>query len=811
MDTLLQDLRFTARTLRRQPGFAATVVLTLALASGANSAGFTLLHGILLRPLPFPTADRLASLSMRNDVLGVEAGELSVSDLDGLRAGCSTCAAVAGVEETNAVLDAGRAPERLRVAEVGAGLFRALGIGPVMGRDLSATPEASPEPEILVSHRLWRRRLGEDPGVLGRQVLLDGEARTVVGIMPPGFHFPERADLWGTLVRDSESSRTDRDLDGAFVLRDPAASLAQLRSEVAAIGRRLAGEHPSTHAGWQLEVATLRAALVGDDTRRVLYLMSGAVFLVLLIACANVANLLLSRQVSRRHEVAIRAALGCGRWRIARQLLTESLVLSVLGGGLGVLLAAWSVDYVRTSSPEKLPYWMRLGIHGEVLLFTLGLSVFTALVISVLPAWRNLRPELYAELRRSAPGAGAPRQRQRLQRLLVVGQIALAVVLVFGAGLLIRTSMAMLAADPGFDSRNLVTLRTILIGERYRDPAARAAWLEQAIERLEALPGVERAAFTGSLPLDEGGADALLAAEGQASGSGPAAAGDEIPGIVVTSTAGYFDALGAALERGRPFTAREARDPESRVAIVGSGLADRLWPDRSPIGQRLRLASGNAAPWLTVVGVARDLHYGELGDATPRSRRQVHLPYAGAPWRSMTLVARTAIAPRSLLEPIREQIAALDRSLAVYHLQTLDDLRYRTTWGQRIRGQIFGGFALIALLLGAVGVYGVMSFTVLQRTREVGVRMALGADRASISWLVLLEGLGLAAAGVGAGLIGTSLVSRLMESLVWGVGSTDTATFVTAPLVLLVAALVASYLPARRAASVDPLVALRSE
>ena len=804
MDTLLQNLRFSFRTLRKQPGFTAVVVLTLALATGVNTGAFTLLYGILFRPLPFPTADRIAVLSMANNSAGVEGGDLSASELHQLRAGCSTCAGVAGVEEGNMVFDAGQAPQRLRGAEVDPSLFRVLAVGPVIGRGLSSADAESAREELVISHRLWRRQLGEDPEILGRKVLIDGRARTVVGVMPRGFHFPERADLWRPLFRDSEAGRAERDLDGAYVLLAEGASLERLRAEVAGIGSRLAEDYPKTNAGWTIEAAPLRTGLVGDATRRVLYLMSGAVALVLLIACANVASLLLTRQAARRHEVAIRSALGCGRWHIAGQLLTESLLLSLLGGGLGVLIAAWSVDYVRASSPEKLPYWMRLEIHGEVLLYTLALSAVTAVLISALPAWRASKRELYVELRRSAPGAGVPRERQRLQGLLVAGQIALAVVLLFGAGLLIRTSMAMLRADPGFDGRHLVTLRTILIGERYQEPAARGALMEQAIEHLEALPGVEHAAFTGSLPLDEGGADALFSAEGEI--------GEEsVPGIFVSSTAGFFDALGAPLVLGRPFTVQEVRDPGSEVAIVGRELANRLWPGEEPIGRRLRLSAGEGAPWLTVVGVAGDLHYEEIGDATTRSRMQVHLPYARAPWRGMTLIVRTAADPQPMLEPVRRLIATLDPSLVVYNLQTLDDVRHRTTWGQRIRGEIFGSFGLIALLLGAIGVYGTMSFNASQRVHEVGIRMAIGADRRAIRRLMVGDGMRLAVAGIGLGVAGAGLVSRWMESMVWGVSSTDLVTFVAAPLALLAAVLIASYLPAWRAARVDPLAALRSE
>jgi putative ABC transport system permease protein len=808
MTSPLPNLRLALRSLARQGGLTRVIVLTVALAAGANTAVFTLVQGILLSRLPgVVDQERLVAVSMRHSAFGIDHGDLSIADYRDLAAQCTRCQGVGVFDQRNVVLQAGEEPERISGAVVSANLFAVLGARPGRGRSfLPADGQPGAERVVLISHGLWQRRFGGDPTLLGRTVTVGGRPATVVGIMPAGFRFPETADLWLPLVPDPAEERSNRYLDGTVARLGPGVELATARAEVAAIGERLAAAHPDTNAGWSIDLAPLRQAVVDAGTRRAVLLMQGAVAFLLLIACANVANLLLAREASRRREVAVRLALGAGRWRVVGQLVAESLLLAVAGGGLGVLLARWSLDYVLGSNPEEMPYWNDFSIGWEVLAATLGLSLVAGLLFGTLPALRVSRSPLGTTLKEGGAQAGQGRRSQRLQRLLVAGEVALAVVLVFCAVLFVRTSLAVLRADGGFPTDHLLVARTFLGGERYATPKARIDFLAAAMERLGSVPGVSAVAFTGAVPTDDGGGETVVTAEAQA-----LRPGEEQLVTYVPSTAGFFATLGVPLLAGREFTPAEEADPEADVAVLNRSLADRLWPGRDPLGRRFRLGDDDEFVWLRVVGVAGDLQYEEFGEETPQSRLQVHLPYAVAPWSNMALMLRTAGDPAAVAPAVRAAVAEADPTLALWDVRTMEEVRSYTTWGQRVLGEIFGYFGAVALLLGALGIYGVVALGVSQRRREFGVRMALGADPASLIRLVMAGGLGLTAAGLAGGLGGALGLGRLLRSLLYGVSPGDPAALAVVAAIMVAVALAATYLPARRASRVDPVAALKAE
>jgi predicted permease len=535
-------------------------------------------------------------------------------------------------------------------------------------------------------------------------------------------------------------------------------------------------------------------------------LMLGAVGCVLLIACANVANLLLARAAARQREIAIRVAIGAGRWRLIRQLLTESVLVALAGGALGTLIAIWWLDLTTSRISAELAYWITFEVDRGVLLYTFSLSVATGLLFGLVPALRSSRPDLTRSLKDGARGAVGGFRRNRLQSVLVSGEIALSLVLLVGAALMIRSFIAAVNVDLGFDTGRMLTMRTSLTGNAYDGVATRAAFFEQMRERIGTLPGVRATALTTALPADEGGLGTVIVAEGQ-----PRAPGEETFVRYVGITPGYWEMLGMPLLAGRDFTPREAADSNSTVVVLNQDLAEQLWPGQDALGKRVQIVIGERTPWLTVVGIAPTLHYEAVGNASVQSRRQAHVPYARAGWRLMTLMVRAEGDPGALAPAVRRTLQGMDNTLPVFSVHTMDEYRTYTAWDRRLFGQLFGGFGLLALVLAAVGVYGVTSYAVSQRAHEIGVRMALGAQGTDVLRMIVAHGAVLAAVGVGVGLLGAFAVSRVMSSVLYGVSATDPVAFLGIPLLLGCVALLASYLPARRAVRVDPMIALRSE
>ncbi|MBV9772849.1 MAG: ABC transporter permease [Gemmatimonadetes bacterium] len=805
MDTLLQDLRYAVRALLRSRSFTALAVLCLALGIGTNTAVFSVVNTLLLRPLPIRDPDRVLMLYTRQDRQGIDDASFSVADLLDVRAQSTTLADVAGMYEGGFNLAGGDGePERVKGMGISANLFPLIGVSPARGRNfLPREDRPGGELVVILSDALWRR-MGARPGLVGSTVLVSGKPRVVVGVMPPRFNFPTTAELWVPMQTDPTEARSERYVWTIARLK-PGATLDGARAELAGLARRLEAANPGTNAGWSFGAKLWREEFVENGLKLTLYLMMGAVGFVLLIACANVANLLLARSVGRQREIAIRAAVGAARGRIVRQLLTESVLVALAGGALGVLIAVWWIAWVTSRIPERMAYWITFDVDWRVLAYTLTLSVATGVVFGLLPALRASRPDLTGALREGTRGAGSGGARNRVRGTLVAGEIALSLILLVGATLMIRSFLAAVGTDMGFDTRPLLALRTSLTGERYDRVEARAAAFRQLAGRIAALPGARGAAWTTALPGDDGGTGLTLVAEGQ-----PRAPGEEIAGRGIGITPEFFSTVGKPLLAGRTFSDREAADSASRVAIVNHALAEQLWPGRDPVGRRIQLTIG-PAQWYTVVGVAPDLQYEEVGEVSAQSRRQVYVPYAVYGWHLMVLMVRSAGDPGALAPAVRREIRGADPTLPVFDLRTMDEYRAYTTWDKRLFGELFGTFALLAILLAAVGVYGVMAYVVSQRTHEIGIRMALGAERGDVLRLVVGRGLAVAAAGVGVGLLGAFGASRAMRSILYGVTPDDPATFLGVPLFLLGIALLASYLPARRAARVDPMVALRSE
>ena len=813
MEHLTRDLRLALRSLRRHPGFTAVVMFTLALGIGVNVSMLQTVYGLVLRPLPFvdtgsESEGLLVALAMRHDTLSVEAYDFSPPDARDFAEQCRTCSSVAIYDRRTAVLAAGgggtleEGAHRISAQAVSPELFAMLGVQAFRGRTLRPGEDEPGSPRVAVlSHRLWRQ-LGADDDLVGSDLVLDGRATEVVGVMPEGFHFPARSDLWFALERRSEDARSQRWMDNVIARLAPGTSLAAARAEAATISQRLADAYPASNRGWSFTVMPYRERLVEGSERRMLALLIGAVLFVLLIACVNVTNLLLARESDRRSAAAIRIALGSDRWSLIRQRMIENTVLAVGGGGLGVLLSAWALDHLERADPRGWEAWLSFEPGTETLLFTLGLTLLSTLVFGVLPSLRASSPALGRALGEGRQGmVGEP---YRVQRTLVIAQIALALTLLVGASLMVRSVSSLLRLDAGFDTARMLTLRVQLAGDE--EPEERRAIFTRLLEKLEALPGVEAAAATSAIPLVEDGTAVPVSHPGQVlrDGEGQIA-------TYILQTPGLFELLDVPLLAGRYFTAAEIADPESRVAIVNDQLAAHLWGERDPIGDRVRLGYGEDAPWTTVIGVVPKIYYEEPGEETDQSRLQIHLPYARVPRPVMGVLLRTRVDPETLVATLPRQVAAVDPTLAVDSVHTMATLRGQVLWAERLIVELFGSFAFLALVLSALGIYGVMAYAVAQSRREIGVRMALGADRGDVRGLFLVRGLLMVVPGVALGLLGSAAAGRLLGNALYGVEAGDPLAFAAALLFLIAAAAAGIALPVRRAMRVEPSIALRQE
>jgi putative ABC transport system permease protein len=821
MEALLQDLRYGARMLARNPGFALVAIVSLALGIGANTAIFSVINATLLRALPYPDPDRI--VLVWGDARGRDQhrNQVSFTDTVDWRAQSTTLEELAAYDSwtplfSGAAESVGEPfgepfgePERVPAALVADGFLPLMGGQPILGRGfLPEEQQDGSDAVVVLGHAFWQRKFAGDPGVVGRTLTLNGRPHTVVGVLPADFrslpagllHAP--AELYRPLGETYDDKlRSSRHMR-AIARLEPGVTLEQAQTEMRVIAERLEQEHPTTNAGYGVNLVTLREDLVGG-VRPALLMLFGAVGLVLLIACANVASLLLARTSARQREIAIRAALGASRGRLVRQALTESVLLSLVGGALGLLFALWGVGAIELLGSTVLPFNEGLHIDLGVLGFTLATSLLTGVLFGLAPAVRSASPDLNVSLKEGGRWAGGGPG--RLRNALVVAEIAMALVLLVSAGLLVKSIGRLQLVDPGFDPTNALTMNVWLPAANYPDGPSRAAFYDRLVERVERLPGVRSAGVVSTLP-GGGGFDRLgIEVEGQPKPPGEAF---DVDRYIVSP--GYLNAMRIPILGGRPFTNRDAQDTPL-VVLVSATMAQSLWPGEDAIGKRVRgLGSGpgDVQPWREVVGVVGDVkQYGLDTSGT----MQLYFPQAQRPTAFMTLVARTESDPASMVAPVRNEILAVDAGQAAFDIATLEQVLAESIARRRFAMLLLGAFALVALVLASVGTYGVISHAVTQRTREIGVRMALGAQPGDVLRLVVGEGAVLALTGVAVGAVGALAATRLLSSLLFEVSATDPATFVGTALLLMGIGVVACYIPARRAARVDPTVALRYE
>ena len=819
METLWLDLRYGARILMKKPGFTLIAVATLALGIGATTAIFSVVNGVLLRPFEYHDAQQIVTL------LNHGRGPVSPANFLDFRNQSKSFDQMAAAEAWGGTIVTSGNPEEISGLRMGDGLFELLGVEPFLGRTLQSEDfKPGKDHVVILSHKLWKRAFGGDAAVVGQPLTLNGESYVVAGVMPPYFHFPPfwstRAEMWAPLDLTNRATARGGNSLRVFARLKPGISLAQAQAEVDAMNVQLADAYPEANTGINIRVDPLNEKVVGN-VRRALLVLSGAVGFVLLIACANVACLLLAHASARQKETAVRVALGASRLRIFRQMLTESLVLSLCGAVVGILIAVWGVDLLTTllagntsSFNVRLPRLTEIKVDATAFGFTLGISLLTSLVFGMAPALSASKPDLNQVLKES--GRGTTGARRRLRETLVVAELALALVMLIGAGLLMNSFVNLQRVDPGFNPRNLLTMTTSLAGNAQYVGSTREAFYRQLTDRLTALPGVESASAINHLPL-----------AGDRWGSALAIEGRPLPepghGVEVTfrvSRPDYFQTMGIPLRAGRDFTDRDSVEAPG-VVIVNETLARRQWPDEDPIGKRVTLDDprdiSQAPRWLSIVGVTKDVKQESWVDAPSN---EIYVPFqqsrgffAGTArqFTSMTIVVRTRVEPRSLAAAAQETLGSLDRGLPVSNVVTMEQVIADSLWQPRFNLQLIGVFATLALALAVIGLYGVMSYSVAQRTHEVGLRMALGAQRGDVIKLVLKQGMKLAFLGVTLGLLASAALTRLMANLLFGTSATDPVTFTSIALVLLLVALLACFVPARRATRVDPMIALRYE
>ena len=810
MESLVKDIRYGMRTLLSRPGFSAIVILTLALGIGANTALFSVVNAVLLEPLPFSEPDRLVRLWSAYPERDIELGTTSPLDLDDWRSQSVAFENMAGfpnIRLRGFVLTGGDSPEEIETVFVTEGFFETLAVVPQLGRTLSSDDHVEGNNQVVVlSHGAWQRRFGADPGIVGGTVNLSGSPFTVIGVMPPSFEYPYAdAEMWAplSLIPDDGVPRRRFVRWLSVVARlAPGASIEQAQAEMNTVAGRLAREYPEANEGLTgVTLRPLHEQMVGD-VRTAMLTVFAAVGFVLLIGCANIANLLLARSEGRRREIAVRVALGAGRGRLLRQLLTESVVLALCGGIIGLALSIWGVRALVAMAPEEIPRLSSVSIDASVLLFTGAMALMTGLAFGLVPALRAAASDPHDALKEGVRGSSAGGGRHAFRGFLVTAEIALVVVLAIGAGLLIRTYSRLLQVDPGIDSSNLLTLSVTAQSYKYPESEQFVAFFEEVIAAVREAPGVEGAAMIRPMPLR---ADTFSGESFRFSipGQPEMPAGEERSAVLRFASPGYFKTMGIPMMAGRDFTSRDDRE-SPLVLVVNKTAADRYWPDEDPVGQKIQVGDSNAE----IIGVVGDVRQLSLAQEPSPA---VYSAFTQISRVGMTLVVRTTGDPLATLATVQNAIWEVDPDQPITQMATMGDLVLSSVAQPRFSMSLLAIFAALALLLAAVGIYGVISYSVSQRTHEIGLRMALGAETGDVLKLIVRHGLFLASLGIGIGLVGAFLVTRLMESLLYGVAALDVTTFAFVAVLLGVVALLATTVPALRAARVDPMVSLRSE
>jgi putative ABC transport system permease protein len=812
METLLKDIRYAFRQLLKHPAFSLIAILALALGIGANTAIFSVVNAVLLQPLPYRAPGELVSIWGTNPLNDIPKEAASYPDFVDWRQQAQSFQSIAGFANTSSILTGdGTEPERLPGGVTLGDFFTVLGVEPALGRKfLPEENEQGKNRVVILSHALWQERFGGDPKIVGRQITIGGNPHTIVGVLPAGFQDPNPAarkpvQVWLPLVV-TDGMRNSRRGDFLRVIArlKPGVAIEQARAEMKGIASRLEKQYPDTNTAWGVIVEKLHETLTGD-IRPALLLLLGAVAFLLLIACANVANLLLARASSRQREIAIRAALGASRGRVVRQLLTENIFLSLGGGVLGLLFAVWGIHALLALSPGNIPRLETIGINQQVLWFTLGLSLFTGLVFGLMPALTASNPNLNDTLKEGGRSAAEGTGGRRLRNAMAVAEIALSLVLLVGAGLLIRSFIHLQEVKPGFNPSHLLSIELSLPSAKYGKDEQAVQFFDQLLASVSQQPGVESVAISTDLPLG-GGADFLaFSVEGRA--LAPTDRTPDAESRVIDSE--YFHTLQIPLRSGRLLTDRDTTGAPD-VVVINETLARKYFAGQDPLGKRVTFGDPQAkdAQWFTIVGVVGDVHGTRLNE---EPYAQIYSSYRQTPRRSFSLIVRTAAEPTTMLKTIREQIWALDRQQPLYNVRTVDQVLAESIARPRFNMLLITILAGVALVLAAVGIYGVISYSVSQRIHEIGVRMALGATAGDVQRLVVRQGMLLAGVGLGIGLLAAFGLTRVMGSLLFGVSVTDPVTYLGLALLLGLIALLACYIPARRATKVNPVVALRAE
>ncbi len=806
---LAQDLRYGLRMLWKNPGFTSVAVLALALGIGANSAIFSIVDTVLLQPLPYKNPAQLVMLWENATHLGFPKDTPSPANFLDWRQQGTAFIAMAAMATKNFNLTGAGEPERLDGRRVSANLFDLLGVQPQLGRGFLPEEDTPGTHVVILSHSLWQRRFGSDPQIIGRALNLNGESYSVVGVMPRGIELPSienwKDQLWVPIAfpSDEAQSRGSHYLE-VIARMKPGTTLKQAQAEMDTVGARLSQQYPETNTRIGIVVNPLHEELVGK-IRPALLVLLGAVGFVLLIACANVANLLLARAAVRQKEIALRLALGASRSRLTRQFLTESVLLAMLGAGVGLVFAFAGLRILKTLIPDTIPHGDLIGLDPKVLGFTALVAVVTGLVFGLAPATQASNFSLNETLKEGGRDAASGSKGARVRGLLVIAEVAVSFVLLIGAGLLINSFLHLRNLDPGFRADHLLTAKIDLPELKYPDSEHRVPFLDDVLRRVTALPGVQSAAIAGNLPLTYNGDSMYIAVEGI-----PDPPPDQQRDVIYRAIGpGYFSTMGISLTRGRDFTAQDTTETTYAV-IVSEKLAQYFWPNQDPIGKRLKPGSTTSdLPWREVIGVVKDVRQ---NDFVAAPKMQMYFSYRQL--KSLApnaLVVRTQVEPSSLSTALRNAVWEVDKDQPVSNIDTMEHIVAGAMARQRFSTMLLGIFATLALLLAAVGIYGVISYSVAQRTREIGIRMALGAQRSDVLKMTVKQALKLVVLGVAIGLVAALVLTRVMASLLFGISATDPVTFIIIPLVLMAVAMLASYIPSLRAAKVDPMVALRAQ
>jgi len=824
VECVWQDVRYGLRWLRKSPGFTAVAILTLALGVGANTAIFSIVNSVLLRPLPYRDPDRLVRVYFHNSGLGLRDVTFSKPELDDLTNRSGVFEEVSAIGGGSVNLTGAKQPERLEFVLIGFNYFSMLGATPQIGRLYGPQDFALGfSPNIVISDALWRRDFGADPNVLGRTIRFDGDPATIVGVLPPGFRHPGPTvsgdvEVWSAAGFSADPFpkpiRANRRLNAGVIGRlKPGLTLEQAQARLTAMAAEIRKDFPTDYppqAQWTIEIQPLQEFLVGK-VRPMLLVLLAAVILIVFIVSLNIANLLLARASGRQQEMAMRLALGASRGRMIRQMLTESLLLSLLGGLAGIVTAFATLDFILRFAPASIPRLSEVRTDWVVLAFALLISLLTGLVFGLAPALHSAKIELSLAIREGGRSSGYSSKTGRLRDVLIVSELAFAVVLMVGAGLLLRTLRDLLREDPGFNPSQVVAAKVWLPipdnpnEDPYRGIAPKVTFDRELLRRMMAIPGVELAAITSDLPTTNHILNDPLGSDALAIEDRPVESSQDLRAERIRISPDYFKVMQSPLMRGRAFTEGD-EDGKPPVAIIDETTARKYWPASDPLGRRVRFGQDPTLPWMTVVGIVKDIKSDGLDiDGVPH----IYVSTYQSPDRATSVVLRTSL-PAAAIEPqIRHEIQSIDPGLPVFNVSSMNDVLDRSLASRRFSADLVGGFAGLALLLASIGIYGLLAYMVSQRSREIGLRMALGASRSNVLKLFLQKGVALAGIGIVAGVVFSASTASLMASLLYGVRPHDPTVFLAVPLLLFAVAVVASYLPARRATKVDPMIALR--